>query len=70
LAKFEGAEKVTVHTVTGTFDLKPIPKHDNLILRWDNRFEKANEAIYSNLEAKPSKRWFASVLGVVVKMDD
>lgn len=59
-----------VQTVTGTIDLKPLPDRDNLIVRWDNRYEFANEEIFQNTTAEPAKGWFASVLGVVVKMDE
>jgi hypothetical protein len=66
-----GAEDGTnVQTVTGTLDLKPLPGRDNLIVRWDNRYEFANEEVFQNTTAEPAKGWFASVLGVVVKMDE
>lgn len=59
-----------VHTITGTIDLKPLPDRDNLVLRWDNRYEYSRDEIFQNTTAEPSKGWFASVVGVVVKMDE
>jgi hypothetical protein len=69
LAAIPGADEVILHTITGTFDIKPIPGRDSLILRWDNRFERSSAELYEDIEALPTDRWFASVLGVVVKTD-
>jgi hypothetical protein len=60
----------TVHTITGTLDLKPLPDRDNLVVRWDNRYEFASEDIFGTTTDEPTNGWFASVLGVVVKMDE
>lgn len=60
----------TIHTLTGTLDLKPLHERDNLIIRWDNRYEFASEDIFRNTTDEAAGGWFASVLGVVVKMDE
>jgi hypothetical protein len=64
--------KLTTETLT--LDLKPIPRSPNLIVRWDNRWEQSNQRIFgqdSRGTADPAddtygRRWFESVLGVVV----
>jgi hypothetical protein len=63
-------DNTKVHTVTGTIDLKPLPDRDNLIVRWDNRYEMSSEDIYRTTRNEPTGGWFESVVGVVVKMDE
>jgi hypothetical protein len=60
------AEDVRVNTLTGTIDLKPVSGNSGLIIRWDNRYEFANEHVFFNKDSDPGKSWFASILGVVV----
>lgn len=60
----------SVNTVTGTIDLKPLKDRDNLVIRWDNRFEFASQDIYNDTTNLPTETWFMSVLGVVVKMNE
>jgi hypothetical protein len=67
-ADFSG--ETSVNTLTATLDLKPIPERDNLIIRWDNRYEFSNQDVYRDTRDVPDSNWFASVLGVVVKMDE
>ncbi len=61
-------EDGNVQTFTLTFDVKPLDT-DNLIVRWDNRFEKGSDDIFADQENKATDKFFGSVVGVVVKMD-
>jgi hypothetical protein len=70
LYAFERAKDVKLVTLTGTIDVKPISGFDNLIVRWDNRFESSNRRIFFDKDAQTSKGYFESVLGVVVKTDE
>ncbi|MDX2024240.1 MAG: outer membrane beta-barrel protein [Deltaproteobacteria bacterium] len=54
-----------VITATGTFEYKP-DASGKLILRWDNRFEKSKEQIFTDRDGAGADTWFQSVLGVVV----
>lgn len=60
-----GAEDGSVITATLTFDYRPAGSQ-NLIIRWDNRYEVASEQIYVDRDEAPTDSWFQSVLGVVV----
>jgi hypothetical protein len=60
-----GTEDGNLMTGTLTFDLKPIG--ENLVIRWDNRIEHANNDIFFNRDREQTATWFNSVLGVVVK---
>jgi hypothetical protein len=53
--------------LTGTLTLEAKPVGDNLVIRWDNRLEKAKNEIFANRDGDPTDTWFNSVLGVVVK---
>ena len=63
------ADGMTVQTVTGTLDLKPVEKHDNLVLRLDVRYETASEDIFADGDGKPTAGWWTSVIGLVVHAD-
>jgi hypothetical protein len=61
-------------TATFTADYKPLPNLPNLIVRWDNRWEKSNQHVFG-ADAKGTadtaddiytNAWFESVLGGVV----
>ncbi|MEO8178096.1 MAG: porin [Deltaproteobacteria bacterium] len=75
-ANFDGADQDQwrLLTVTLTTDFKPLPHTPNLILRWDNRWEKSNQDIFgadAKGTADPADDsyedvWFESVIGVVV----
>lgn len=60
-----GAGDNNVITATGTFEYKP-DASGRLILRWDNRFEKSKEQIFTDRDGAGADSWFQSVLGVVV----
>ncbi len=62
-------DSVSVTTVTGTFDLKPLPDSDVLVIRWDNRYEMGSEDIFFNSDGDADGSWFQSVLGLVVHSD-
>ncbi len=64
-APFEDGASVV--TLTGTIDVKPVPGSQNLILRWDNRYETSSEDIFFDNDGEPTDGWFASVIGMVVK---
>jgi hypothetical protein len=70
LYAFERAKDVKLVTVTGTLDFKPLSGSDNLVVRWDNRFESSSRQIFFDKDAQTSKGYFESVLGVVVKTDE
>lgn len=62
------------HLMTGTLtaDIHPVPENDHLIIRWDNRLEKAtgaNNNPFVSRAGNPSDKWFISALGVVVTTD-
>jgi len=63
---FAGASDVSVNTLTGTIDVKPVKGLANLIVRWDNRLEFASEDIFFNKDSGATGTWFGSILGVVV----
>jgi hypothetical protein len=73
-ANFDGHD--TWHLLTGTltFEVKPIPDKQYLIVRWENRWERSNQRVFGKQSqgtedtADDSYRrsWFESVLGVVV----
>jgi hypothetical protein len=69
LYKAAGADKVSVNTITGTLDFKPVKGNANLVLRWDNRFESASEDIFFDGDAAATASWFSSILGLVVHAD-
>lgn len=54
-----------VITATGTLEYKP-DASGKLIFRWDNRFEKSKENIFTDRDGAGTDTWFQSVLGVVV----
>jgi len=60
-----GAGDNNVITATGTFEYKP-DASGKLIIRWENRFEKSAEKIFTNRDGAGADTWFQSVLGVVV----
>jgi hypothetical protein len=61
------ASDVSVNTLTGTIDVKPVKGVANLIIRWDNRVEFASEDIFFNKDSGATDKWFGSILGVVVQ---
>lgn len=59
-------------TGTLTFDVKPIPDVENVVIRWDNRIEKANSEVYMKGDGDPtnlSDTWFGTTIGVVAYAD-
>ena len=73
-ANFGGSNQWKLGTATLTADYKPLPNLPNLIVRWDNRWEKSNQHIFG-ADAKGTadtaddiytNAWFESVIGVVV----
>jgi hypothetical protein len=64
------ASDVSVNTLTGTIDVKPVKGVANLIVRWDNRLEFASEDIFFNKDSGATDKWFASILGVVVQTNN
>lgn len=62
-----GAESVSVGTGTLTLDIKPIKDSDNVILRWDNRFESSDAGVFLDRNGAASNAWFSSTVGLVVK---
>ena len=60
-----GTKDNNVLTGTGTLDFKP-GASGKLIIRWDNRFEKADTKIFTGRDGSGKDTWFQSVLGVVV----
>jgi hypothetical protein len=64
------ASDVSVNTLTGTIDVKPVKGVANLIVRWDNRLEFASEDIFFNKDSVATDKWFASILGVVVQTNN
>ena len=57
-------------TGTLTFDVKPIPDVENVVVRWDNRIEVANtEAFLNTAGDDTTKVWFGTVLGLVAYAD-
>jgi len=74
-ATFDGnTEQWRLLTATLTADYKPFSDTPNLIIRWDNRWEQSNQAIFgadSQGTVDPADDtyrdvWFESVIGVVV----
>lgn len=57
-----------VITGTLTLDWKP-DASGKLIIRWDNRFEKASESIFFDRDGGAADTWIQSVLGLVVTSD-
>jgi hypothetical protein len=64
------ASDVSVNTLTGTIEVKPVKGVANLIVRWDNRLEFASEEIFFNKDSGTTKKWFGSILGVVVQTNN
>jgi hypothetical protein len=73
-ASYGGGNEWQLGTATLTADYRPIPHLPNLIVRWDNRWEKSNQHVFG-LDAKGTadtaddvytNAWFESVIGVVV----
>lgn len=57
-------------TGTLTFDVKPIPDVENVVVRWDNRIEVANNEVFLNTAGdETTKVWFGTVLGLVAYAD-
>lgn len=54
--------------VTGTLTLEAKP-HENLIIRWDNRFESSASGIYTNRNGDAASSWYNTILGLVVKTE-
>jgi hypothetical protein len=75
-AAFDGSDKSSWNLITATvtLDYKPIPDAPNLIIRWDNRFEKSNQDVFGDSvndalddgDDTFKNNWFQSVIGVVV----
>jgi hypothetical protein len=73
-ASYDGRDTWALWTGTITLDLKPIPRKQYLVVRWENRWEHSNQRIFGKDSrgtedtADDSYRhnWFESVLGVVV----
>jgi hypothetical protein len=60
-------ENAGLVTGTLTLDLKPIPDHDNLIIRLDNRIESSSNAdMFLDRDWDATDSWFTTALGVVV----
>jgi hypothetical protein len=63
------------HLLTGTltFDVRPVPDHDYLIVRWENRLERSNQRVFGKDSRGTQdtgddsyrRTWFESVIGVV-----
>ena len=58
-----GQKDMNLITGTLTADYRPVP---NLVLRLDNRIEKADQEIFTDRDSDATDIWFQSVLGVVV----
>jgi hypothetical protein len=73
-ASFDGQDVWHLWTGTLTFDVKPIPDKQYLIVRWENRWEHSNQRIFGKAsrgteDTKDDSyrhNWFETVLGVVV----
>jgi putative OmpL-like beta-barrel porin-2 len=73
---FDGSDATSwsLFTATLTLDYKPLPETPNLIIRWDNRFEKSNQDVFGDSISDAldpgddtfKDNWFQSVIGVVV----
>jgi hypothetical protein len=73
-ARYDGQDLWRLVTGTLTLDVEPVPHHGELVLRWENRWEKSNQRIFgrdARGTADPAddtygRTWFETVLGVVV----
>jgi hypothetical protein len=73
-ADYGGGSVWKLVTGTLTLDVEPVPHVRNVIVRWENRWERSNQPIYGKdsrgtadtTDDLYSKAWFESVLGVVV----
>jgi hypothetical protein len=73
---FDGSDATSWNLITATvtLDYKPLPETPNLIIRWDNRFEKSNQDVFGDDVGNVldddddtfKDTWFQSVIGVVV----
>jgi hypothetical protein len=73
-ANFGDSNRWWLITTTLTADYTPIPDVPNLILRWDNRWERSNQNVFGHdsrgtadlSDDLYTNIWFESVIGVVV----
>jgi hypothetical protein len=73
-ASFDGQDIFHLFTGTLTFDIRPVPERDYLIVRWENRVERSNQRIFGKssrgtedtADDRYRRSWFESVIGVVV----
>jgi hypothetical protein len=73
-ASFDGPDTFHLFTGTFTFDMRPVPDRDYLIVRWENRVERSNQRIFGKSSRGTDttdddtyrRGWFESVIGVVV----
>jgi hypothetical protein len=73
-ASFDGRDVWHLWTGTLTFDVRPIPDKQYLIVRWENRWEHSNQRIFGKSSRGTQdteddsyrRNWFETVLGVVV----
>ena len=73
-ASFDGQDLFHLFTGTLTFDIRPVPDRDYLIVRWENRVERSNQRIFGKssrgtedtADDRYRRGWFESVIGVVV----
>jgi hypothetical protein len=70
LYRFRRDKRVNLTTATLTFDVKPVEKADNFVIRWDNRLEVSNHDIFSTKSGNIKDKYFESVVGVVVHTND
>ena len=67
---FDPDDNENLVTGTLTLDLKPLPSHENFVVRWDNRIEGASEEVYTtNNPNNDTSLWFSSTVGVVAYAD-
>lgn len=73
-ANYAGKDVWTLVTGTLTLEARPIPGVQNLIVRWENRWEHSNQRVFGKdsrgtedtQDDSYRRSWFESVLGVVV----
>jgi hypothetical protein len=73
-ANYDAKDVWRLVTGTLTLDIRPIPGKQNLIVRWENRWERSNQRVFGKDSRGTEdtdddtyrRTWYESVLGVVV----
>jgi hypothetical protein len=64
-----GLDAARLQTGTLTLDVTPFKDISGFSIRWDNRVEWSDRALFVNTVEEPSRRWFGSTLAFVFHTD-